>query len=173
MREDPLNHESVSLECAIGPLLRLQGLTLAVAESCTGGLICHRITSVPGSSDYFDRGVVVYSNRAKTDLLGVDPGIFERYGAVSAQCAEAMARGVLATAGIHLGLSVTGIAGPTGGSPTKPVGTVFIALASRQGVASHGFLFPGDRAEVKARSSETALEWVWRYLNRDPFFHCL
>ena len=121
---DCYGRDADTLEAVVGRLLRARGLMLAVAESCTGGLVGHRITGVPGSSAYFERGVMVYSNRAKQELLGVDEAILRTHGAVSAPCAEAMARGVCERAGAACGLSITGIAGPDGGTPTKPVGTV-------------------------------------------------
>jgi nicotinamide-nucleotide amidase len=111
-----------TLPAVVGRLLKGRGLTLALAESCTGGLVGHRVTDVPGSSAYFERGFVAYSNAAKHALLGVPEGLLARHGAVSAECAEAMARGARVQAGTDLGLSVTGIAGPEGGTPTKPVG---------------------------------------------------
>ncbi|MBI4774791.1 MAG: competence/damage-inducible protein A [Deltaproteobacteria bacterium] len=165
--------DKTRLETAVGDLLRSKGLAIALAESCTGGLIGHRITSVPGSSDYFERGVVVYSNRAKMELLGIDPALLERHGAVSAECAQAMARGVRRVAGTDVGLSSTGIAGPGGGSEEKPVGTVYIGLATHKGALSEHFRFFGNREQIKLVTSETALYRVWRYLNGDPFFHCL
>src|SRR3972149_5254967 len=118
-----------AMEVVVGRLLHARGLTLALAESCTGGLIASRLTDVAGSSRYFERGLGVYSNAAKQTLLGVPEALLARYGAVSAECAEAMARGVRSHAGTDLGLSVTGIAGPGGGSPGKPGGTGFIGLA--------------------------------------------
>ena len=161
------------LETAVGDLLRSKGLTIALAESCTGGLIGHRITSVPGSSDYFERGIVVYSNRAKMEHLGIDPSVLEKHGAVSAECAEAMARGIRSVSKTDVGLSSTGIAGPGGGTEEKPVGTVYIGLATHKGALSERFRFFGNREQIKLMTAETALYWVWRYLNGDPFFHCL
>lgn len=154
------------LEEVVGRLLKERKLTLAVAESCTGGLVGHRLTEVPGSSAYFERGVVVYSNEAKQALLGVPAELLAAHGAVSGPVVEAMARGVRERAGTDLGLGVTGIAGPEGGSPAKPVGTVFIALASPGGVQVRRFSFGGDRSENKAFSALWALELLRRYLQR-------
>jgi nicotinamide-nucleotide amidase len=164
--EDCYGRDGDSLEEVVGRLLRERGLMLAVAESCTGGLVGHRITGVPGSSAYFERGVMVYSNRAKQELLGVDEAILRAHGAVSAQCAEAMARGVSSRAGAACGVSITGIAGPDGGTPTKPVGTVFIGLAVNGAVSSRRFRFGGDRASVKWQSSVMALDMLRRALER-------
>ncbi|HET9869489.1 MAG TPA: competence/damage-inducible protein A [bacterium] len=151
------------LETIVGKILTTRSLTLATAESCTGGLIAHRVTLVPGSSRYFLRGAVVYSNEAKTDLFQVDPKLIEAKGAVSAEVAEVLARQCRLRAGADLGLSTTGIAGPTGGSAEKPVGLVFIALADEQSVQVFRHQFSGDRAEVKFRASQAALELVRRY----------
>lgn len=162
--DDCYGRDADSLEEVVGRLLRARGLMLAVAESCTGGLVGHRITGVPGSSAYFERGVMVYSNRAKQELLGVDEAILRAHGAVSGPCAEAMARGVSDRAGAVCGLSITGIAGPDGGTPTKPVGTVFIGLAVKGEVSARRFLFGGDRASVKWQSSVMALDMLRRRL---------
>ncbi len=148
------------LEEAVGRLLRARGLTLAVAESCSGGLICHRLTNVPGSSDYFLGGVVTYSNRAKVDLLQVPEAVLAAHGAVSADTARAMAAGVRRLFHAHLGVAVTGIAGPTGGTPEKPVGTVYIGVAVGDRVETRHYLFPGGREEVKSRTAAAALEWL-------------
>lgn len=156
-----------TLESVLGELLRGKGLTLAVAESCTGGLIGHRITNIPGSSDYFDRGLAVYSNRAKRDLLGVPARTLTRYGAVSEKTALAMAAGVRERSRSDLGLAVTGIAGPGGGSPEKPVGTVWIALASSEGAKAGHYLFGGRRQQIKIMTAYTALDWVRRTLQHD------
>lgn len=152
------------LEEAVAQLLRLEGKTVAVAESCTGGLISHRITNVPGSSDYFLRGIVSYSNQAKEDLLQVPDSAIERHGAVSPEVAVAMAAGVRRLAGTDLGVGVTGIAGPGGASETKPVGLTFIALAEAQGEewCEHRFRF--DREGNKLWASQMALEMLRRYL---------
>ncbi len=152
------------IEEVVGALLKQRRLKLAVAESCTGGLIGGRITSIAGSSEYFERGVVVYSYLAKTEMLGVPLDLIEKHGAVSVQVAEAMARGIRQTAHTELGLAVTGIAGPGGGTQKKPVGLVYTALASAQGVkvAEHRFL--GTREQVRIRASQMALDMVRRHL---------
>jgi len=152
-----------TLEDVVGRLLRARGLTVALAESCTGGLVGHRLTQVPGSSAYFERGLVVYSNAAKQTLLGVPERVLAKHGAVSAACAEAMARGIRSQAGTDLGVSITGIAGPEGGTPTKPVGTVFIGLADARGAVSHRYRFDRDREGNKALSAVMALDRIRRY----------
>jgi nicotinamide-nucleotide amidase len=162
--EDCYGRDGESLELVTGRLLVERGLTLAVAESCTGGLLGHRLTSIAGSSAYFERGVVVYSNRAKEELLGVPEAIIRTHGAVSAPCAEAMVRGICERSGSPCGLAVTGVAGPDGGSAAKPVGTVFVGLAVGDHVASRRFVFPGDRASVKWQSSQLALDMLRRRL---------
>jgi nicotinamide-nucleotide amidase len=162
--EDCYGRDAESLEQAVGKRLAARGLTLAVAESCTGGLVGHRLTGVPGSSAFFERGVVVYSNRAKEELLGVSTDILRTHGAVSRPCAEAMVRGICERAGTACGLSVTGIAGPDGGTPTKPVGTVFIGLAVPGLVEARHFRFAGGRASVKWQSSQMALDMLRRAL---------
>jgi len=152
------------LEEVVGALLKQRRLRLAVAESCTGGLIGGRITSIVGSSEYFERGVVVYSYLAKTEMLGVPQDLIEQYGAVSGQVAEAMAQGIRQSAHTDLGLSVTGIAGPGGGTEKKPVGLVYTALASAQGVKAVEYRFLGTREQVRIRASQMALDMVRRYL---------
>jgi PncC family amidohydrolase len=144
----------------LGGLLREKGLKLSVAESCTGGLIASRITDVAGSSDYFDAGVVVYSNEAKQKFIFVPAESIEKHGAVSREVAEKMAEGVRDATRADIGLSVTGIAGPTGGSPEKPVGTVYIGLAAGSGTFFRKFLFKGERLEIKEQTSAAALQFV-------------
>jgi PncC family amidohydrolase len=136
---------------------KLRGLTVATAESCTGGLVAGRITSVPGSSAVFVGGVVSYANSVKRDLLGVPPETLERAGAVSAECAEAMAAGVRERLGAGVAVSVTGIAGPDGGTPLKPVGLVHFGVATAAGVRSERREFVGDRAEVRLQAADRAL----------------
>ncbi|MBI3323015.1 MAG: competence/damage-inducible protein A [Candidatus Omnitrophica bacterium] len=153
-----------TLEGAVGALLRRRRQTLAVAESCTGGLLGHRVTEAPGSSDYFRGGVVAYANALKEAPLSVPPALLRRHGAVSGPVAEAMAAGVRRLAGSTMGIAVTGIAGPTGGSREKPVGLVYIALATPKGAASRRCRFAGDRSTVKLRASQAALDLVRRYL---------
>lgn len=162
--DDCYGRDAESLEQAVGRLLIARRLTLSVAESCTGGLLGHRLTAVSGSSAYFDRGVVVYSNRAKEEMLGVPAEVLRTHGAVSAECADAMVRGIRDRAGSACGLSVTGIAGPEGGSPAKPVGTVFIGVAVPDEVTSRRFRFDGDRASIKWQASQMALDMLRRKL---------
>ncbi|HLL45773.1 MAG TPA: competence/damage-inducible protein A [Longimicrobiaceae bacterium] len=153
------------MEETVGRLLRERGLTLALAESCTGGLIGHRITEVPGSSEYFLVGVVSYSNDAKERLLGVRPETLRDFGAVSTQAAEEMAAGVRRLSGADLGLSTTGIAGPGGGSPDKPVGTVCVGLAWEGGSWSRRYdLGERSRDWVKGMTAQVALDRVRRWL---------
>jgi nicotinamide-nucleotide amidase len=158
------------LEELVGHLLRAQALTLAVAESCTGGLICHRVTNVSGASDYFLGGVVTYSNQAKMDLLLVPEEVLSSRGAVSAETARAMAVGVAEIFHADIGLAVTGIAGPTGGTPQKPVGTVYLGLALPHGVHTRHHLFHGSREQIKALSAQTALDWLRSELHHAPSF---
>jgi nicotinamide-nucleotide amidase len=154
-----------SMEAVVGRLLIEGKHTIAIAESCTGGLIGHRLTQVPGSSAYVDRGIVSYSNEAKIDLLGVPADTIDRHGAVSAEVAGAMAKGVRERSGVSIGLSVTGIAGPGGATPTKPVGLVYVALDAKNGDAiTREHRFHGDRSVVKQRSSQAALDLLRRYL---------
>jgi len=148
------------LEEAVASLLIQQGKTVAVAESCTGGLLADKLTNVSGSSAYFERGVVSYSNEAKTDLLGVPERTIEENGAVSAETAEAMAEGIRRRAGTDFGLATTGIAGPTGGSPERPVGLVYIGLATEAGVRSKRLRFTKDRRGNKERTVQAALNWL-------------
>jgi nicotinamide-nucleotide amidase len=152
------------LEEVVGALLKQRRLKLAVAESCTGGLVGGRITSIAGSSEYFERGAVVYSDLAKTEMLGVPPDLIEKYGAVSGQVAEAMAQGIRQSAHTELGLSVTGIAGPGGATEKKPVGLVYTALASAQGIKTAEYRFLGTREQVRIRASQMALDMVRKYL---------
>jgi nicotinamide-nucleotide amidase len=162
--EDCYGRDQEGLETVVGKLLKDRRLALSVAESCTGGLLGHRITNVPGSSAYFERGVVVYSYRAKEELLGVPAELLAAHGAVSGPAAEAMARGICRTSGSPLGLAITGVAGPDGGTPAKPVGTVFVGLATPEGVSSRRFHFAGSREAIKWQSTQQALDWLRRYL---------
>jgi nicotinamide-nucleotide amidase len=159
-----LGIDGAPLEEVVGRHLRRQGQTLAVAESCSGGLICHRVTNISGSSDYFQGGVVTYSNQAKMDLLGVSSDTLDQKGAVSSETAAAMARGVKELFDADFGLAVTGIAGPTGGTSEKPVGLVFMGLADKNGVETRRHQFPGDRDMVKTLTAENALDWLRRKL---------
>lgn len=153
-----------SMEEVVGRMLRTRGETVSVAESCTGGLIAQRLTEVPGSSAYFMEGAVTYSNQAKTRALGVTPDLLSTYGAVSAECAEAMAIGMLERAGTTHAIAVTGIAGPGGGTREKPVGTVFIGYASAGGVRSFRIVLPGDRYLIRWRTSQAGLDYLRRRL---------
>ncbi|MFH1139326.1 MAG: competence/damage-inducible protein A [Pseudomonadota bacterium] len=161
--------DGANLEEMVGRRLTEKGLTLAVAESCTGGQISQRLTSVSGASLYFERGLVVYSNQAKEELLGVPAEALAAHGAVSAEIAVLMAEGVRKRSGTDLGLASTGIAGPTGGTPDKPVGTVYLALAAPEGTHVKRFNFSGRRDQVTSLTSETAINWLRRYLSDDAF----
>lgn len=155
------------LDVAVGKLLRERGWKLAAAESCTGGLLSRKITSVSGASDYFDRGFITYSNPSKTDLLGVPEGLIMDHGAVSEPVAVAMAEGACRQAGAQASLAITGIAGPTGGSAEKPVGTVFIACSSPAGTVVEKHLFSGNREHVQECAAQAALALLWRVLTHD------
>jgi nicotinamide-nucleotide amidase len=138
--------------------LKRRGWRLATAESCTGGLLAAACTSVAGSSDWFERGFVTYSNAAKTELLGVDAALIAAHGAVSEEVARALAAGALASAPVQLAAAVTGIAGPGGAVPGKPVGTVWIAIATPQGVAAERLQLEGGRAAVRGQTVTTVLQ---------------
>ena len=171
-----------TMEAVVGRHLAARGLVLAVAESCTGGLIGHRLTQVPGSSQYLDRVAVSYSDWAKCDMLGVPEGLIRKYGAVSAEVAAAMARGIRVRSHATIGLSVTGIAGPGGGTTRKPVGLVFVGLDAKRAVSSNvnlpgtgrrpggaahvtrEFRFHGDRQTIKLRASQAALNLLREWL---------
>ncbi|HXF92128.1 MAG TPA: competence/damage-inducible protein A [Nitrospiraceae bacterium] len=154
-----------TMEAVVGRLLADKQLTLAVAESCTGGLIGHRLTQVPGASSYLDRVVVSYSNRAKVELLGVPAKVIAKHGAVSAPVVAAMAKGVRERSRTAVGLSVTGIAGPGGGTATKPVGLIYTGLDwGEEACLTREFRFHGDREAIKLRSSQAALDLLRRWL---------
>ena len=157
-----------TLEEKVGGLLREKSLTLATAESCTGGLIGHRLTQVSGSSDYYKEGFVVYSNQGKMDRLGVEPRLIEEFGAVSEPVAEAMAQGVCRVTGADIGVSVTGIAGPSGGSDLKPVGLTYIAVHDRSGTHCRKFIFTHDRVRNKERAAQAALNLVRLKIQEEP-----
>ena len=146
-----------SLEVVVGDLLRERKLTIAVAESCTGGLLTSRLTDVPGSSEYVERGVVCYSNRAKSELADVPEALIAEHGAVSEPVARAMAEGIRSRAGTNIGVGITGIAGPGGGTPQKPVGTVAVAVAADDEVRVRTFQFIGGREMVKFQAAQSAL----------------
>lgn len=152
------------LEYEVGRLLRATGWTIAVAESCTGGLIGHRLTAVPGSSDYFVGGIVAYSNEVKRRWLGVPEETLRRVGAVSEETARAMAQGVRERLQTDLGLACTGIAGPGGGTPEKPVGLVYVALAAPDEGRGERHRWRGSREDIKYRASQAALDLLRRYL---------
>ncbi len=141
----------------VAKILRDSGLTLSVAESCSGGLIAKRITDIPGSSGYFLLGAVTYSNYSKERVLGVPAGLIEKYGAVSSEVALAMAEGVRRVSGSDIAIATTGIAGPDGGTPEKPVGTVFIAIDSPDGGITFLHRFEGDRNTIREVTAEAAL----------------
>ena len=153
-----------TLEGVVGKLLRSKGATISIAESCTGGLITHRLTNVPGSSDYLERSLVVYSDKAKKELLKVPAGTLKRHGAVSKEVAESMAKGVKSLSKTTFGLAVTGIAGPAGGTPEKPVGTVFISFSHKRQVITQKCSFYGDREQIKFMTSQYALDVLRKYL---------
>ena len=156
----------MKLEREIGVSLARRGLRLATAESCTGGLIAHRITNVAGSSDYFERGFVVYSNRSKKELLGVHTSLIEAHGAVSREVALAMAEGARKASGADVALAVTGIAGPISDESKKPVGLVYVAVCALDGpavVEEHNF--DGTRLQIKKQSAEAALALLMQTLD--------
>jgi PncC family amidohydrolase len=150
----------MNMEEKVGMLLGQKGMKISVAESCTGGLIAKKITDIAGASDYFEMGVTTYSNRAKELLLGVPGEVLARKGAVSREVAEAMATGVRRLASADVGLSVTGIAGPGGGTPAKPVGTVFVGLSWADRTLVRQFLFHGERGAIREETAEEALKIV-------------
>jgi len=155
-----------SLEVVAGNLLRAAHATVAVAESCTGGMLGERFTATPGSSDYFAGGFITYSNELKISLLGVPPEIIEQHGAVSRETAEAMAGGARRRANSTYAISITGIAGPDGGSEEKPVGTVWVGIAGPNGVFALGRRFLGDRARIRVFSTQMALDLLRRKLEK-------
>ncbi len=144
----------------ISLILKKQHLKIATAESCTGGLISHTLTNISGSSDYFDRGIVSYSNKAKIELLGVSEDLIEKYGAVSKQVAKAMAAGIRIRSNVDIGIATTGIAGPTGGTKEKPVGLVYIAVSIPNNTIVKKFQFSGDRLENKKSTCDAALQML-------------
>lgn len=160
---DVVSTDGATLEAVVGDVLRRRGWWIAFAESCTGGLATSRMTDIPGSSDYVERSIVAYSNRAKIELLGVPEDLIAQHGAVSEPVAVAMASGIRARAGVNVGVGITGIAGPGGGSEQKPVGTVCIAVDAGEPIV-RTFRFPGGREMVKALSANWAIDMVRRYL---------
>jgi nicotinamide-nucleotide amidase len=165
---DLFSGDGRSIEEVVGEMLRARAWHIALAESCTGGLATSRLTDVSGSSDYVERSVVVYSNTSKTELLGVPADLIASHGAVSEQVAAAMAGGIRGRAGVEVGVGITGIAGPTGGTDEKPVGMVCIAVAMPQAAAVRTFKFPGNRELVKTFAAFTAIDMVRRMLADSP-----
>jgi len=159
--------EDDDVEKIVADLMIQKQLTIAVTESCTGGIIAHRLTNVSGSSNYFERGVVAYANYAKSDLLGVSPEMLNEYGAVSMQVAKAMAEGIRRLAGTDIGLSSTGIMGPTGGTPQKPVGLVYIGYNDKNGAIAKKFNFGNNRLQNKTRASQAALNLLRQKLQKN------
>lgn len=146
--------------------LKKQKLTVATAESCTGGLIAHSLTNIPGSSEYFERGIVSYSNKAKMDLLGVPEKLIEEHGAVSEQVAKVMAEGIKKKSNVDIGVATTGIAGPTGGTEEKPVGLVYIAVSTSKDTKVKRFQFTGNRLQNKERTCNAVLWMLFDYLKK-------
>ena len=154
----PTDEELVELAARVGAACRERGVRLATAESCTGGLVAHLITEVPGSSDYFTGGIVTYANDVKIGLVDVPADVLEAHGAVSAQVARAMAEGARSRLGTTIAVSITGIAGPGGGSDEKPVGLTYVAVADQAGADVRRHLWTGDRSTNKRDSAVAALE---------------
>ena len=165
--EHIFGYDDISLGASLGALVRERGLTLATAESCTGGNIAHLVTSVPGSSAYFLGSVVAYDNRIKSGVLGVDPALIEEKGAVSREVAEAMARGVQALMGSDTSISTSGIAGPDGGTEDKPVGTTWITVRHGDTSYSMKYRFGGSREQIIEQASHTALQLLRRLILRN------
>lgn len=159
---------NIPLEYQIGDLLRARALTLATAESCTGGLVADRITNLPGSSDYFVGAIVAYANSVKINTLGVPSETIERFGAVSRETVLEMAQGARLTLTADIAISVSGIAGPGGGLPGKPVGTTWLGLAAPHGTWAQLFTWDGDRKTNKAKSAQAALQMLYDYLQDNP-----
>ena len=156
----------MKLEKLIGDLLRKGGWTLSIAESCTGGLICDRITDVSGSSDYFDGGMITYSNESKAKHLGIPLDDIKKYGAASPQVAKKMAQGVRKAFGTNFGLSTTGVAGPTGGTKRAPIGRVFIGLASGRRTWVWKLDLKGSRREIKRESACRSLKYLYDFITK-------
>ncbi len=172
MVDDLYSTDGRTMEQVVGDLLKQGSQRIAVAESCTGGLLASRLTDVPGSSDYVERGIVAYSNDAKVELLGVPAEMIAEHGAVSEAVSVAMARGVSERSRVEIGVGVTGIAGPGGGTDRKPVGMVCIAVArpgvSPEDVRVRTFRFLGGRGLVKSQSAQAGLDMVRRWLLEQP-----
>ncbi len=159
--------KSESLEQVVGRMLSEKGLTIAVAESCTGGLIAHKLTNIPGSSNYLVCSIVAYSNESKSRILGVNRELIKTHGAVSAEVAQAMSEGVRRISGADIGISATGIAGPGGGSEKKPVGLMFSGISSKDGTETKKLQFVEDRLINKSRMSQAVLDIVRDYLKKE------
>ncbi len=157
---------SILIEQTIGSLLRARNLKLATAESCTGGLVADRVTNVPGSSDYYIGGIIAYANEAKISLLHVSPDTLSLHGAVSRETVIEMAHGIRTVMGADLGISMSGIAGPSGGLPDNPVGTTWICLSVPEGDWTRKFVWSGDRRSNKQSSAQAALQLVLDYLDK-------
>jgi PncC family amidohydrolase len=153
-----MKEKSIQNTCA--KVLIDKGLRIAVAESCTGGLLSCKLTDIPGSSAYFDRGFITYSNLSKIEMLGVSKETIDEHGAVSSETALEMAKGALKNSSADIALAITGIAGPTGGTVKKPVGTVFIALAAKTKVNCQKYNFSGNRLEIREQASIAALKML-------------
>jgi nicotinamide-nucleotide amidase len=158
-----ISTDGETMEQVVGRLLTANHATIATAESCTAGLVAERLTRVAGSSAYFLGGVVCYSNEMKTAFAGVPAALIEAHGAVSAEVARSLAEGIRRRTGAALGVGVTGVAGPSGGTPAKPIGTVHIALAAAGGTIERGVVFPGDRARIRWQAAQAALDMVRRH----------
>jgi PncC family amidohydrolase len=156
----PTDDELIEIARHVGEVLRARGLRLATAESCTGGLVAHLITEVPGSSDYFEGALVTYANDVKVALADVPPDVLEAHGAVSAEVATAMAEGTRRRLGVDIAVAVTGVAGPDGGTADKPVGLTYLAVADRDGSDVRRHLWDADRAGNKRLSAAAALDFV-------------
>jgi nicotinamide-nucleotide amidase len=164
----PTDEELVELAVRVGTACRDRGVRLATAESCTGGLVAHLITEVPGSSDYFTGGIVTYANEVKIGLVDVPADVLEAHGAVSAQVARAMAEGVRHRLSVNVAVSVTGVAGPDGGTAAKPVGLTYVAVADADGDDVRRFVWDSDRSGNKRLSAAAALELVLSRVTGPP-----
>jgi nicotinamide-nucleotide amidase len=159
-----MSTRSFNLEERLGVLLKQHRKTISVAESCTGGLISHRITNIAGSSEYFDSGVISYSNQSKIDILHVSTLTLQKFGAVSQETAEEMARGIRKISRTDIGIATTGIAGPSGGSVEKPVGLVYVSLSTKNTLLCKKYNFKGTRGEIKTQTADAALDLAIGYL---------
>lgn len=163
---DYSDEDTAKLIKNLATLFGEHSMTLSLAESCSGGLIAKLITDLPGCSSFFLEGVVSYSNAAKMRLLAVKAELLDKYGAVSEECAKAMSSGIRKASGSDIAVAVTGIAGPDGGSPDKPVGTVFVSLAAKDGCWVKRFSFSGDRDAVRRLTALVAVEWLCFYMDQ-------